>query len=1662
MRFGLNQGDLSTYEGRCQLYRILRSGPKHIWLAPKCKAWCKWNQFNASRSIETAQKVYQAQDDDLVHLLLCAALFRLQVLRGDSYHCHLEQPVGSLMLSQDCLQEVMDHSHGVRCDMCTAGNLQHPTMKLPLQKGTQITTTSGILARYIEQFRCSRDHQHAQVAGSFLQHNGKRGLVSEYTELYTSLFCKRVARTLTASLQVREMSTAQNGLVLGAIEDDSSEPASKRRRLNAKVSQPEGYPPAVLPSVPLPSVPVESVPAESSPKAPVANSHEFHNQLLDCAQELAPRVGTTIIENGALLDLIQQAFPKLTIRVVELCKGADRFRKPPIRLAPMEAPFRMTVGRHRHSLEPFSEPDWINWETQSNRQLCKKSPPARLLVSIFAREQDRSGTKRDPHDGHDPLAEMSTAKRIKVGDADSGDQTPPEMSGTHSTEINEKSSEPPDDQKITVKESVQNSIVQHGPKFLALPSHQRQWISKLHHNLGHPSSRKLQNVLQQQNIDPAIIQGVEDFKCSTCVELQEPRISRPASLPEPREFNDCVGCDLVTWTAKNGKQFSFLHLIDAATNFQIAAPVFRTDAETLFETMQDCWFQWAGPCQQLIVDNMSPICSDQFAAYAQGGNIHLRVIAAFAHWQNGKTERHGDILQHMLEKFDVDQPISNDLEFRQALRLCCQAKNSMARSKGYTPEILVLGKSRKLPGGLCEDQSDPAQYLADSESPEGLAFRRHLELRETDRKAFVQTDNSDRLRRAFLRRQRPHRGHFSSGSFVMFWRPGRGEVKGQWHGPARIIIQESDHIIWLSHSSRVYRVAPEHVRSLSEREAQQFSDTLEEQSMQQPPKEMGKGVFQYEDLSEIAATPNFNYEATTSPDHQFPVGNPSPTIGRNLQSNNPEDAQPDSEPGMPPMSVHGSASEYAPTTPAHDSHPEEPPKPEEVPIPSDDDDGLIVQDAWVCQNDKILRIHNKPRLTAFEPSACSDCPVDILHLSEVRITTGTSETGEVWLEHDTWGHAGPRWNKAIPWTGISVFFLVPNAGEESPEVADIMHVSHDQGLECEIFLTAEDIDQIHAHPDDFPMLAASAAKRQRAEVKIKDLTPSQVAEFQEAKTKEINQWLSTDTVKKVLRSKIPEENILKCRWVLTWNNLDATDAALEGKNRKAKARLVILGYMDPDITEIPRDSPTLQKDSRSLLLQYCAARRWKIQSFDVKTAFLRGSRRDDRLLGVEPPIEMRERLQMKPNETCELLKSAYGLVNAPYLWYAELRDSLLQLNFQINPLDPCLFSLVDENGIVHGLIGMHVDDGLCCGDEQFERVLRKLEERFPFGSKREQKFTFTGIQIEQDDNFNIHLNQTDYILAIDAIPIERQRRKQEQLPITEGERQNLRGLIGSLQYAASNTRPDLSARLSLLQSKINNATIRDLLDANRLLGDAKTHADVTITVASIPCEDIRIVAYSDASFASREKMYSQKGGLFLAAHQDIFNQKSAVSSPLSWYSRKIDRVVASTLAAETYALSSAVDASNWLRLMWEWIKKPSIPWQLPEKVWQEASPGIAVMDCKSLYDVISKNTTPQCQEHRTLIEALVIKDNLQSGIVPFWVHSAAQLSDSLTKAMDNYRLREILRQGKTCLHDIDETLKQRADRKAFKNWLSETVSNSCPAKPDPNEERYKHKEFLGV
>ena len=359
-----------------------------------------------------------------------------------------------------------------------------------------------------------------------------------------------------------------------------------------------------------------------------------------------------------------------------------------------------------------------------------------------------------------------------------------------------------------------------------------------------------------------------------------------------------------------------------------------------------------------------------------------------------------------------------------------------------------------------------------------------------------------------------------------------------------------------------------------------------------------------------------------------------------------------------------------------------------------------------------------------------------------------------------------------------------------------------------------------------------------------------------------------------------------------------------------------------------------------------------------------------------------------------------------------------------------------------------MDDGLYGGDSVFLEVLKKLQKKYPFGAEKLGSFTFTGVEMCQKGDKSIVLSQSEYVRKIKAISIETSRRQHPTELVTETERQELRALVGSLQYAAINTRPDISSRLSMIQSQINKAQVQTLIDANKVLHETKRHHSLTITIQPIQCDDFRFLAFSDASFSSPSNPDSHAGCIVLGTHRDISRNVSCPVSPLSWGCKKIQKVVTSTLSAETMALSSTLDQLSWLKLFWAWILDSRIKWKNPEETLKtlpdaistvtakvQQDPDIAAIDCKSLFDLISRTAMPNCQELRTQLQARAIKDFLQEGTNLRWVHSGAQLADSLTKVMENSFLRETLTLGRYRLHDELETLKQRACNRNRLQWL---------------------------
>jgi hypothetical protein len=563
--------------------------------------------------------------------------------------------------------------------------------------------------------------------------------------------------------------------------------------------------------------------------------------------------------------------------------------------------------------------------------------------------------------------------------------------------------------------------------------------------------------------------------------------------------------------------------------------------------------------------------------------------------------------------------------------------------------------------------------LEESET-EGNKFQEMMSRRESARIAFVKADHSAAVRKAIHARSRPDRMTFNVGDMVMYWRAGKGVEDGAWHGPAKILMTEGNNLVWISHLTRLYRCAPEHVRRLSEDEAQGISP--QELQTFQLPNRTGTGVFQFRELSTQASPTATNPRPADNIPHDPDLIIPNPPDTDNNSHNPPPSiGQPDDEPGC--QNVDSSR----PPTPT-----EETPDPAVVtPVPEDIDDDLVAvdqnRDHWEIQGDTLIRHHVIPRLRMFFPTDAWECPVDHSCLAGQRETNGTFISGGEFQRMDAWStEVQAHRAQPEPWTGTTKFQIQKSINIEPCMQAVTETKNKATCCEAEIFLTIDDFHKCLGKPYDFQeTFLASAAKKQKVEVKVKELSSEEQKLFLKAKDKELESWLSTDTVRKILRNKVPEGQLLRSRWVLSWKSLDEIEQKEVGATKKAKARLVILGYEDPLLDSLPRDSPTLGRDSRMLALQCIASHRWSVRSFDIRTAFLRGSRQDGRILGMEPPPELRLKMKLQDSEACELLKGAYGLINAPLLWYCELKNALLGLGFVMSPFDPCLFTLPRKN-----------------------------------------------------------------------------------------------------------------------------------------------------------------------------------------------------------------------------------------------------------------------------------------------------------------------------------------------------------------------------------------------
>lgn len=345
----------------------------------------------------------------------------------------------------------------------------------------------------------------------------------------------------------------------------------------------------------------------------------------------------------------------------------------------------------------------------------------------------------------------------------------------------------------------------------------------------------------------------------------------------------------------------------------------------------------------------------------------------------------------------------------------------------------------------------------------------------------------------------------------------------------------------------------------------------------------------------------------------------------------------------------------------------------------------------------------------------------------------------------------------------------------------------------------------------------------------------------------------------------------------------------------------------------------------------------------------------------------------------KLKKCVYGLTDASMKWYKRVKSTMIHLGGKMSSVDSALF-IWHKNDCLQGLIAVHVDDFLWAGNDDFyELTIQKLNDTFTIGKEESKSFKYLGINVTHNST-GIEFTQTDYIDAPTPIAIEM---KDKNDPLTNYEKEQLRSKIGQLLWISSQTRPDISFDVSNLAININKATKMDLLELNKVIRKVKADS-FSLTFQQLN-EPVSITIYTDAAFGNLQNGGSQ------GAYLIFLTDENKNCNLISWQSKRIRRIVRSSLAAETLALSEGIDAALYISTLYNEITKR------PSKKNFKSLTISAFTDNKSLCDAIKSTKFVTDRGLQIDIGALreIVNNNEIEEVT--WVDKTKQLADTLTK-----------------------------------------------------------------
>ena len=917
-------------------------------------------------------------------------------------------------------------------------------------------------------------------------------------------------------------------------------------------------------------------------------------------------------------------------------------------------------------------------------------------------------------------------------------------------------------------------------------------IAKFHKAAGHPTNRNLARIVKEAGHEEWRVQVALDHQCPACQSLKLGGTSSgqlpPASTMGLVPAWHSVGVDAGEWVVPHSKhKVKFLVFVDVATKLRVVHPLYIYDIMAMrTETTEDVtrafterWLSTFPKPQVLMMDSGKSFISESFHEFASSLKIQVHFVAEKEHWAHGIVEA---VVQDVKMTASAIQLDALDQDYVVTLHLAASALNSTEYTAGYSAFQWAFGKQYSLSN-------------EDARTFHGSDFRGEFVKMITARQQAEQIATKTRAKRILSKLvnstvRQPLR-QFALMDLVKIWRrvwpkqqhqgPRGGLRKSgrpHWVGPGRVVFSEvlphqqagddRRHVVWVLIGSQLYRCSVHSVRPVTEVERFQYEE-------EQPS--------QWRSLQDIL--PQREYTDLTD---QVPLAD--------------EVERPDLPPEPDSSTVV--------TPPARRVRFKKPPESESMP---DQDQQDVPDPSSSSTTRPNTEVNDYDQPTA-EPAAKK--PKQDNWVEQLHVEASAEKENDL--------------------------FTFLEAAEDDLERLK---------LEFEILdLSNRQRKFLERNP-----VAFMVKKLRDSEVSLTRLSAVERLLFARAKAKEVDSFIKNEAVRKCqnheeVKTAFDNKRVVRARWVLTWKSVPPEDqpaAREDAQNnpetthtisglKKAKARIVLLGFEHPSLLDsnYKTSSPVQSTLGRNLLYSMAAYKQWELEGLDLSTAFLQTQPTEaDRDLWTSGVAELREALGVGEEGILKILRNIYGSTTAPRGLWLDLHKTLTSLGAQPVLGERCLWiwlsrSRMDgDHPLTIGAMGGHVDDFHRIGDgsDEWVSIKKAIDKAYTWGMIKSGSCRHAGTDVKTSVDERgwkyITVSQECYIESLMDVNIEPDRLR-SQGELHKSEIDACRTALGSLQWLAIQSQPQLCARCNLLLTElVTSGTLETAREIQAMISEVR-------------------------------------------------------------------------------------------------------------------------------------------------------------------------------------------------------------------------------------------------